>query len=638
MQIYYLNININIDIAAPRLYPRKAVPAWRSCHARNASRYCCNSSVYKSCTQNAQPLWQHSSSPGARGATGMGSERSVWSLAFMSKSVAHSGAAHGARLRAAMGVDLAQVIFLEIGIQWTTAAPAAPSSRITARRPRGESESVSATRTSLLMSFAEKYTLLLLGMAGSMIIARLLTPAQIGIFSVGSVVVGMAQLIRDFGVGQYLIQERELSSEKIRAAFTLTLLIAWAVAALLVLLSGPAARFYGVPELGAVLRVLALNCLLIPFGSITLPYLRRQLRFGAIYCINVASGVADFLVCIGLAVAGFGFMSLAWGAVAGSAAAVLGSLYFRPAQMAWRPGWRGMRQLLSFGAYATGSNLLDEAGVAAPDLIIGKLIGMEGVGLFSKAQGVLGMFNLLITRAITPVVLPLYAAQARDGADMRLAYLRTISYMAALAWPFFAVLGVLALPVVRLLYGSQWDAAVPLVRSMCLSAAVFSLFGMARDLFVAMGQVRQRARLELLAVPLRILGIGLAAPFGLQAVAWSIVATTLLKSWLIYRVLARLTGLRPGQLGAAVAPGAALSVLSVLAPLWLTHGMAFGLAQPGMAQPGQGQLLAPLALAGLGAVAAWSGGIFLSGHALGRELAAALARLPALWRARRARH
>ena len=168
---------------------------------------------------------------------------------------------------------------------------------------------MNAIKSSLLMSFAEKYTVLVIGMAGGMIIARLLTPGQIGIFSIGAVVVGITQMVRDFGVGQYLIQEKDLNGERLRAAYTLTMLISWSMAGLLALASGPVADFYDEAGVGDVLRVLALNVLLIPFGSITLPVLRRQLRFRALYCINVANALANLLVCLLLIKLDFGYLS-----------------------------------------------------------------------------------------------------------------------------------------------------------------------------------------------------------------------------------------------------------------------------------------------------------------------------------------
>lgn len=472
---------------------------------------------------------------------------------------------------------------------------------------------MNAIKSSLLMSFAEKYSVLVIGMAGGMIIARLLTPAQIGIFSIGAVVVGITQMVRDFGIGQYLIQERDLNPERLRAAYTLTMLISWSMAALLALASGAVADFYDEPGVGEVLRVLALNVLLIPFGSITLPVLRRQLRFHALYCINVANALTNLAVGLVLINLGFGYLSLAWAAVAGSVVTVLVSLPFRPADLPWLPGLTGMRKLLRFGAYATGSNVIDECGVAAPDMIIGKLIDVEAVGLFGKAQAILNIFNMLIMRAVTPVLLPLFAANVREGHDVKQLYLRTVAYMAGLSWPFFAVLAVLATPLTRLLYGHQWDASAPLVRIMCLSTAAFCLFGMARDLFVAMGQVRLRAQLEAIGVSVRVACIVVAAPFGLEAVAWSIAATSLLRSALLYRSLAALTGMRAAELGRSVARSAALTALTVAGPALL-------MLSPGVAGASP---VAVLALAGPAALAGWVAGIVLLNHEIKPDLVAA---------------
>ena len=423
------------------------------------------------------------------------------------------------------------------------------------------------TRSSFLFSFAEKYTLLMLTTVGAMVLSRLLTPADIGVYSIGAVLVGLAQVVRDFGVGLYVIQEKELTPDKLRAAFSTSLAVAWLLAALVLLLSSPVAQFYHEPRLRLVLRLLAVNFLLIPFSSITLPYLRRQMRFSALYVINATNSLAQLVCSLLLVWRGYGYLSLVWAALAGTLAALLISLRFRPAAMPWLPGWRGMGRLLSFGALSTGAGVIDEAGVAAPDLIIGKLIGVTGVGMFSKAMGALNVFNQLITSAISPVIFPLYASHAHTGGDLRQAYLTTVSYMTALAWPFFGFLAVLAQPIVHLLYGDQWDAAVPLIRIMSLSCAVYSMFSMARYLFVAMGEVKAQAKLDTLAVPVRVIAVLLAAPFGLPSVAWAVVAGALFRSWLTFACLARLTGLGWMDLLLAVRRSALLTALTLAGPL-----------------------------------------------------------------------
>ncbi|CDG83287.1 lipopolysaccharide biosynthesis protein [Janthinobacterium agaricidamnosum] len=462
---------------------------------------------------------------------------------------------------------------------------------------------------SLLFSFGEKYTALLLGMAGTMVLARLLTPAEIGVYSVGAVLVGLAQVVRDFGVGQYLIQEKELTTAKIRAALATSMIVAWLLAALVLLASGLVARFYGEPRLQGVLQCLSVNFILIPFSATTLPYLRRQMRFSAMYAINTSNSAVSLLVALLLALLGFGYLSLVWAAVAGTGAALLVSLWLRPPELPWLPHHRGIGKIMSFGALSTGGGLIDEAGVAAPELVIGKMIDIASVGIFGKAQGMLNVFNQAITSAISPVIFPLFAARARDGGDVRLAYLHTISYLTALAWPFFIFLGLMALPLVNLLYGPQWNAAVPLIRIMCASSALYSMFSMARYLFVAIGHVKAQAQLDAQAVPPRIAGIVIAAPFGLEAVAWAVLLGTLLRSWLTYRCLARLSGMTLQPMLLAVRKSLALCCLTALAPLLVLLLM----------RPHAGDWLWPLAVAALGALLCWVAGVLLLKHEIALE-------------------
>jgi O-antigen/teichoic acid export membrane protein len=466
-----------------------------------------------------------------------------------------------------------------------------------------------AARASFLFSFAEKYTLLLLGMGGAMVIARLLTPAEIGLYSVGAVLLGLAQAVRDFGVGPYLTQEKELTTEKMRAALTVSLAVAWCLALLVFFLSGSVARFYHEPRLQAVMQLLSLNFVLIPFNAITLPCLRRQLRFSALYLINTAHGVTHLLVSVGLALLGFSYMSLVWAALLATVAAFLTSLLVRPTGLPWLPGMAGVRPIFFFGAMSTGGGLIDEAGVAAPELIVGKMIGLDAVGLFGKATGLLNIFNQAIASAISPVVFALFSAQARAGHDTRAAYLTTVSYMTVVAWPFFIVLGLMALPLLRLLYGDQWDGAVPLVRLMCFSSALYSMFSMARYLFVATGHVKAQARLDAIAVPVRIAAIVLAAPFGLAWVAAAVVLGAVFRSWLTCRCLDRLTGLALPAMLAAVRKSLLVAVATAPAPLavlWL---------MPPQAE----HWLSPLLAAVGGAALCWLAGVMLFKHEIAAE-------------------
>ena len=472
---------------------------------------------------------------------------------------------------------------------------------------------MSSTRVSLLFSFSEKYLLLIVSTAGTMMIARLLTPEQTGIYSVAAVMAGLAQVLRDFGVGQYVIREPELDTAALRAVLGASCLMSVAMAACLALASQPMAAFYGEPGIALVVQLLAANLLLVPLTSVTLPLLRRHMRFGAVCAINLASGTTGVVVSVLLAERGFGYASMAWGVLAGTCAGILASIGLRPRELPWLPSLRGTRRVFAFGAYAAGGTLVDEAGVAAPDLIIGKAIGMEGAGLFAKAQGVLAVFRQAVLGAVSPVLLPLYAARARETGGANQAYLATIGYLTACAWPFFAFTGLAALPLVRLLYGSQWDRAADLIRVMCIASAIYSMGTASRYLFIALGQVRLQARLDTLSAGMRVLVLLAAAGAGLQAAAWALVLAAAHYVWLTCRYLKRTAGIEVRDLARACWRSALVTLTSAAATAATVSQFASG--------PGA------LAAAAAAAASAWLCAIIVVRHPLRYDLQLAWRRI-----------
>ena len=103
---------------------------------------------------------------------------------------------------------------------------------------------MSKTRRAVYLSAVARYSDMIVQFVSVMVIARLLTPEEIGIFSISIAVIALAQTLREFGLGAYVVQERELDRARIRSAFGVALVLAWAIALLIVVASGPVADFY----------------------------------------------------------------------------------------------------------------------------------------------------------------------------------------------------------------------------------------------------------------------------------------------------------------------------------------------------------------------------------------------------------
>ncbi len=176
-----------------------------------------------------------------------------------------------------------------------------------------------AIRRSLGFSALTQLINFLLSFGSVIIVSRLLTPEEIGIFSVSVSLLGFAHILRDFGVGNYLIQVKEVTRANMRAAFSVMLYSSWLIAALLFLARGPIADFYNREGVAEVIGLIAFNFLIIPFGAPILSVLRREMQFGRITIVSTANTFVQVSVTVICAMNGLSYLSMAWGSIAGMA-------------------------------------------------------------------------------------------------------------------------------------------------------------------------------------------------------------------------------------------------------------------------------------------------------------------------------
>jgi O-antigen/teichoic acid export membrane protein len=452
---------------------------------------------------------------------------------------------------------------------------------------------------------AEKYLQTGLALASSIILARMLSPAEIGVYSIAAVLTGLVQVFRDLGTGQLLVARPELSVGEQRALLSISLGMGWTLAVLMALLAEPMAAFYRQPELSKMLRILSLNFVLVPFSSQATALLRREMRAAALFRIAASYCIVQFTATIALAAAGLGPCALAWGSVAATLAGFSAALMQRPSGMAWQPALQGVRALLRPGSLAVAGNAFDEVGVAAPELVAGRMLGAEAVALLGKAQSVLSLFNQVVTSAVSPVVFPLFARQAREGGDPLQAYLSAAACITALSWPFFLLAGLFAAPLVTLLYGHQWQGSVPLIRIMCCAAALYSMFNMARFLLLATGHIAEQARIDAISVLGRLALLVPAGCAGLQWLAAAVALSLVFRSFVVLRYLRKLYGLELATLLRSLRKSTLATVAAVIPSLLLIAAGDGG-------EPDTARMLAG---AGAGAMG-WITAIWLQQHPL----------------------
>ncbi|WP_374243267.1 lipopolysaccharide biosynthesis protein [Zoogloea sp.] len=470
-------------------------------------------------------------------------------------------------------------------------------------------------KKAVFLSVGEKAIVFVIQFVSSVVLARLLSPEEIGIFSIGSLILALSHAVRDLGITSYLIQERDLTPKRLQTAATIAVIVSWTAAVVTWVVAAPIAAFYREEGIGQVMHVLSINFFLLPFGSVSMAILKRNLNFDKILRINLASSALQAAVSIGLCSIGVGFIGLAWGAVASTTLTVIMTVMLTKYDVPIRIEFSEWRHILRTGGRFCGSSLLWEFGLSAPEMIVGKAMSIETAGYLARSLGVVGLAFRSIMEGLTPVLMPAFARTHRDGESVGDQFLKSICYLSALAFPLFACMALAMDSIVLLLYGDQWARIIEPARILCVGSAALTIAVTGAAMVSGTGKSKYTLRFQLVGQPIKVVLILLASAYSLDHVTAGIAIGDLVMTVYTLLVLRRLFGIELTQVGAAIGPSV-LVALSASASC-LAFKLAFAQASPFFGVVG----------CILASSVGWVVGVMVTRHPVGVEVGAVVRRL-----------
>lgn len=385
-----------------------------------------------------------------------------------------------------------------------------------------------STRKVLAFSYLDRYSSLVFAIISSIILARLLTPSEMGVFSVTMILLSFATPFKDLGASQYLIREKNLEPSMVRAAWTVQLSMGMVLAILAYSIDQMVADFYRDPRIKDIIFVLSLNFALGPFGTLTIALLSREMKFGSIAIIRFVSTLTGNTMAIGCAFAGLGPISLAYGLLSSNMISALVSLWFRPKGTPWLPGFVGLRKVLTFGSAVSGTSMMNIIYEGAPELILGRLQGMTETGLFGRGKGLVSIFERLIMDGVYAAAMPIFSQRLRRGESIAEIFVKAVGLISGIGWPLLSFIALFAYPLMQLLYGPKWDDAVDLARILSIAMSMLLPALLCGPPLIALGRVRTVFWLTttnaLMQVGVSVVG----ARLGLESLGVGIVISSLL--------------------------------------------------------------------------------------------------------------
>lgn len=343
-------------------------------------------------------------------------------------------------------------------------------------------------RGKIALQFVVNNWTIVTNFALSLLLARLLSPTDIGIFSMSAVLISVAHVFRDFGVAAYIKQTKTLTDETIRAAMGVLIATSWAVSAILFFGASAWAEFLREPRIVEVVYVLALGFVFVPFGAIPSAILTRRMEVGKTSKVALVSNLSHFFVCLGFAKLGFGHMTMAWANLVDILVCGVGYRMVLAERLPLWPSFKGWRQVTRFGVGNVLPSLLQRVDAAIPDLALGRQSTAADVGLFSRANSTVNLLGEAINPTIQYFALPYLAQVHHSKGRIDQEFLHATSVLNAVVFPALVAIAVLAPELVTFLFGEKWLPSAQAVPWLCVAFALSSMFAITTPAVTSIGK------------------------------------------------------------------------------------------------------------------------------------------------------
>jgi PST family polysaccharide transporter len=342
------------------------------------------------------------------------------------------------------------------------------------------------------------------------ILAHLLAPKHFGLVALATLTTDYLSVLSDLGLDSALVQRRQNVERSANIAFSLDVTAGVILTVVTYFIAPYAAVLFHEPEATSVIRWVGLTFILTAAGSANNALLQRELNFRKRIIPNLASTVVKAVISIGMAVAGFGVWSLVAGQLLGTATSSALLWIMTP----WRPklDWDTPigKQLLRFGFPIMSNNALSVWEQNFDYFIIGILYNSSQLGVYTLAYRLPQTLVLSMLWLITSVLFPAFSSLQDQKAHLKKSFLSSLRYVQLFVTPLCLGMFVAADPLIRVLFGEQWVAAIPILRALSLYAWVISMGYHVGDVYKAIGRpdILIKMSIPLFIVRLALLWIG----------------------------------------------------------------------------------------------------------------------------------
>lgn len=324
------------------------------------------------------------------------------------------------------------------------------------------------------------------------ILSRLLDVKAFGLLAILNVIVGFSQSFLDMGLGNATIYKQEITNIQLSTLYWLNVITGVILFLIIACLSPLIALFYHENSLTLLIILISTTFIIQAFGQQYHVLLQKELEFSSISIIDMVSKSMGFLTTISLAYLQYGVYSLVYGVILASIlqTCCLSYIGLKKYGIFFKFNWGSIEEFLSFGFYQMGERLVNYFNSQIDVVLIGKLMGVETLGFYNIAKQLIMKPIQIVNPIITKVSFPIMASVQNDCDRLKKIYLTSLNVLCTINFFVYALMVILAEPLINIIFGSQWSGAVSFVQILAIYGAFRSVANPVGSLLLAKGRAK----------------------------------------------------------------------------------------------------------------------------------------------------
>lgn len=375
-----------------------------------------------------------------------------------------------------------------------------------------------------------------------LILARILSPANFGVFGIAALVLSFLEILTETGINIFLVQKKGSIDRYISDAWIVSILRGFILFLLLILLSPFIANFFNSPNAIQLLQLISFVPLIRGFINPAVVKYQKNLEFGKDFYFHFAIFALDSLIVIGAAYITKSPVSFVYGLMAGALLEVILSFVFLKPRPTFSFRVSYLKEILHSGKWVTLFGLFNFISQKGDNVVVGRLLGTTQLGIYEMGYNLSTLPISEISDVVNKVVFPIYVNIKKDRARLRRAVLKTMSIITLAVLAFSSFIFFLPREFFLFLLGPKWEGVYEIIKVLAFYGLFRAILGTTASLFLALGKQKYVAVMTFVRVTaLLIVVVPLTSMFGLIGTSFaaliSVIAEIPIVVYFIYKIV-----------------------------------------------------------------------------------------------------